>query len=114
MFTKKMLLLISVASLALGCNDSPQAEYSTRNKTGFMAACTKTAADVEVDGESVVEIDNPLKTAICECAWSETETTYNFEDFVSLDNELLEDPSSQLPKKVDQIIANCVISEMEL
>ena len=105
-----MLLVV----LLTACGVSNEAlEFTELNEEGFLAACTQTSSDIELD-QGVTDIDNALISNICQCVWDETSTELTFEDFESLDTQLLGDSSANLPVGIERIIADCVAVQLDL
>jgi|GEM_PF-3908345 len=114
MLSNNSIKFIFIGLLLTGCSQESENAYTEINETGFMQACTKTAADVQLESSSEIAIDTPLQTKICKCTWEQTENDLTITEFNNLDSDLITNPENKLPKQIQQIIADCVISEGSL
>lgn len=107
-------LFFSLFVLLSACGASEEAlEFTEFNQEGFLAACTQTGEDINLD-QRASEIDSELITQICGCVWDETSSDLPFSEFQALDSVLTEDASAELPVGIQRVIADCVVAELSL
>lgn len=67
-----------------------------------MAACSDLIEDSRFVGE------------ICDCVFDQTQDEFEFTEFATIDQELIENPEGALSGEVVSIIADCVIDVTNL
>ncbi len=99
------LLLVLVASFALlfaACGEDPAPEYSDENREAFLASCTN------------LDEDDLIQTRLCQCGYEEAESSLDIERFLSIEEEMRDDPEAPLPEEIVELLAQCIIEEADL
>jgi hypothetical protein len=101
-----LAVLCPVLLLLAACGAEPQSEYSEQNRNEFLAACT------EPRGDTLLQIK------LCQCIFDDLQSEVSYERFVEIEQELLlvtgVAGSGGLPNELSQVIADCVVEEVEL
>ena len=96
------VVVVLAAGILTACADETPTEFTDDNRSGFLAACSQPLEDTR------------LVNQICQCVFDETQSAIPFAEFSEIDAALIENPESNLPLEINQIIADCVVEEAEL
>ncbi len=95
------LILVVGVGLA-GCSSDEVEDFTPDIREGFLEACTRPLDD------------SRLTSAICQCAFDETQAQLSFDEFAEVEEALQADPESTLPPEIAEIVAGCVVEAAEL
>ena len=107
----RVVALVAASTLALtACAEEEPQDFTADNRTGFLAACTQPLED------------SRTISAVCQCVFDETQAQLTFEEFRSIDDELVAQAEAEetpedgqaLPDDLAEIIASCLIAEAGL
>ncbi len=96
------LVAVAGSLLLAACGVDEPTDFTADNRSGFMAACTRSLDDTQ------------LVTDVCRCVFAATSDELSFVEFSSIDRQLQENPEQELPEEVLDVIAECVIEVGEL
>lgn len=102
MVRRLIVSLAAGAALLAACADEPLADYSQEAKDDFLAGC--------VDPVS----DELLTFRLCQCTFERLEEQVVFARLEEIEQLLLANPEAPLPDEVSEIMADCVLEEVEL
>ncbi len=96
------ILLASVLFLA-GCSDEPPLDYSQDTRDAFLTACVDPVAD------------ELLTFRLCQCTFDRLQQEVAFARLAEIEKLLADNPdTAPLPEEVAQIVADCIVDEVEL
>lgn len=97
------LFVLAAAVLAASCSaEDPPATFSAELRSDFLAACTDTLGDPEIVAD------------VCKCVFDKSQRELSISVFASYENALKNDPTSDLPDALQDMIATCVLEESGL
>ena len=97
------LFVLAAAVLAASCGaEDPPATFSAELRSDFLAACTDSLGDPEIVAE------------VCKCVFDKSQRELSISVFASYENALKNDPTSDLPDALQDMIATCVLEESGL
>lgn len=97
------MALVVCGMVTAGCADEPPADYSQNTRDAFLTACVDPVAD------------ELLTFRLCQCTFDRLQEDVAYARLAEIEKLLQNNPeTAPLPDEVAQIVADCIVEEVEL